>query len=148
MCHRLRDIHSRNVDDLDSWHLEWVKVKCRYSNQNAHATFYLSATAMFVLSVTVCEIFAVEICMTCDLSNVLDSNLWSWNWRSNHRFCWKLANRLTLSTCIYAQKLFVPGDTSGIRTNTQCLLPFTPFLIRKNGRCKWKHQLLAKHWRK
>ena len=37
--HRLRDINSRNVNDLELYHLEWTKVKCKYANRKATCDF-------------------------------------------------------------------------------------------------------------
>ena len=73
-CHRLRDVYTRNVLDLDLYNGPRSNVNMPI--ERAHATCYVPPIEMFALSVTVYVIF------THDRPNVLDSYLWPWTRKS------------------------------------------------------------------
>ena len=62
-CHRLRNIYSRNVHDLniDLYNLPMSNVNI--SIERPHATSYVLVIAMSVLSVIACEIITYELAM-------------------------------------------------------------------------------------
>ena len=81
--------------------------KRKYANRRPHATFHVLTISMFVLFVTNREIITFE------LSNVLDSNVWAWKWRSRMLTIWiKIGRRRylvnlhmyakTRSSCLFA----------------------------------------------
>ena len=61
ICYHLREIHNRNVHDLD---LDLSNGSMSYTNmplERPYATFLLLAVAMSSLCATVCEILSVEM---------------------------------------------------------------------------------------
>ena len=61
LCHRLRDMHSPNVHDLDHDMLNWSWSNVNTPVERQHVTFHFFVLAMFVQLVAVCKIITYEL---------------------------------------------------------------------------------------